>query len=293
MQRLQPYINAVADITNMEAAQKTLDAAKTLGSSAIASSKQVLETAKEYGLQALESAQSLGEHLRAADEEHCTLHPGRRPMARVCQTAEPPRAFLELQQREIAPRVEAALVRDGAPEDVQLSAASAPEQHKQVHFDLPLPPPPPPPFKHRSAEAATPQHRHRITYRSRTAEFGGSDMQQGLHRTQTAEFGRVDVHQAECRTQALDLGRLDEQSGAPTTWRFDAGDGLHLDIRATPGLRAMRTGKHLLPGEEFQVSEELHVQTGVLFLRLADGRGWVFDKKPGVGRMCFRTSAEA
>lgn len=66
-----------------------------------------------------------------------------------------------------------------------------------------------------------------------------------------------------------------------------------MDIRATPDVGAVRTGKQLLCGEEFQVSQELHGQDGVLYLQLADGRGWVFDSKPGVGRMCFRTSVKA
>lgn len=49
-----------------------------------------------------------------------------------------------------------------------------------------------------------------------------------------------------------------------------------------------RSGDLLHPGEVFRVSEE-HPDpagSGAILLRLADGRGWLFDRKPGVGTMC-------
>jgi hypothetical protein len=70
------------------------------------------------------------------------------------------------------------------------------------------------------------------------------------------------------------------------TWRFDAGDGMHIDIRAAPDLDGERTGKWVNTGETFEVSRELRDADGVTFLQLADGRGWLFDSKPGVGVMC-------
>lgn len=75
---------------------------------------------------------------------------------------------------------------------------------------------------------------------------------------------------------------------AVKTWRFDAGDGVHIDIRASPDLDGERTGKFVNPGETFEVSRELRDADGVTFLQLADGRGWLFDRKPGVGVMCAR-----
>lgn len=73
-------------------------------------------------------------------------------------------------------------------------------------------------------------------------------------------------------------------------WRFDAGDGLHMDIRALPDVRAPRTGQAVWPGEVFGVDHEEKGRDGILYLHLADGRGWVFAKKPGVGRMCVRVA---
>mmetsp|Transcript_17760 Transcript_17760/g.44975 ORF Transcript_17760/g.44975 Transcript_17760/m.44975 type:complete len:407 (-) Transcript_17760:371-1591(-) len=259
-QRLQPYINAVVAATNIEATQKTLEAAKTWGALAFKSSKQVLENAKEYGLQALVGVQSFGEQLRAADEEYCTIHPGRRQTPRARRTV------------ESEPSLE-------------------PEQRKQVRFDLSSSPPAQP-FEQHRAQAAFRQHPQQVAYRTKTADFGRSDMQQLAHRTQTAEFGTADMDQVACRTPLPRFGRPDE-SDAPTAWRFDAGDGLHMDIRAEPSVGAARTGERLFPGEEFQVSQELQDRDGVFHLRLADGRGWVFDKKPGIGKMCFRTSSSA
>merc|ERR1740121_583056 len=63
---------------------------------------------------------------------------------------------------------------------------------------------------------------------------------------------------------------------------------LPIDVRATPDLNGPRCASTLSPGEVFQVAEERASPDGVIFLRLADGRGWVFDKKPGAGNMCQR-----
>lgn len=56
-----------------------------------------------------------------------------------------------------------------------------------------------------------------------------------------------------------------------------------------------KTRNSLQPGEVFAVSEEVPAPEGcALFLRLADGRGWVFDRKPfrvfgsSFGMMCMR-----
>merc|ERR1712039_314647 len=70
-------------------------------------------------------------------------------------------------------------------------------------------------------------------------------------------------------------------------WRYDAGDGMHLDIRTEPDVDGNRNGSILSPGDMFEVSAELQGANGVTYLRLADGRGWAFDYKPGVGTMCL------
>eukprot|EP00933_Yihiella_yeosuensis_P018635 TRINITY_DN15227_c2_g1_i1.p1 TRINITY_DN15227_c2_g1~~TRINITY_DN15227_c2_g1_i1.p1 ORF type:complete len:955 (-),score=222.57 TRINITY_DN15227_c2_g1_i1:63-2927(-) len=73
-----------------------------------------------------------------------------------------------------------------------------------------------------------------------------------------------------------------------TLWRYSPEDGFHLDIRVVPMITGPRTGLALLAGEVFRVSQEHQGSDGVLYLKLADGRGWVFDKKDGVGSLCER-----
>eukprot|EP00429_Kryptoperidinium_foliaceum_P012197 CAMPEP_0176039084 /NCGR_PEP_ID=MMETSP0120_2-20121206/19373_1 /TAXON_ID=160619 /ORGANISM="Kryptoperidinium foliaceum, Strain CCMP 1326" /LENGTH=366 /DNA_ID=CAMNT_0017372479 /DNA_START=57 /DNA_END=1157 /DNA_ORIENTATION=+ len=71
-------------------------------------------------------------------------------------------------------------------------------------------------------------------------------------------------------------------------WMFNAGDGKHIDVRTHPDIGAPRAGGKVAPGERFAVSCELRGSDGVLYLQLADGRGWLFDHKPGYGQMCVR-----
>merc|ERR1711920_826136 len=66
-------------------------------------------------------------------------------------------------------------------------------------------------------------------------------------------------------------------------------DGKKLGVRATPDYNGPRTGANLIVGEQFDVCEERINFDGVIFLKLADGRGWAFDRKPGVGEMCVRS----
>lgn len=71
-------------------------------------------------------------------------------------------------------------------------------------------------------------------------------------------------------------------------WRYLSEDGMHVDIRASPWIDGPRTEYCLEHGEVFHVSQEWKGDDGVLYLELADGRGWVFDCKPGIGTMCVR-----
>mmetsp|Transcript_13634 Transcript_13634/g.48130 ORF Transcript_13634/g.48130 Transcript_13634/m.48130 type:complete len:501 (-) Transcript_13634:263-1765(-) len=77
-------------------------------------------------------------------------------------------------------------------------------------------------------------------------------------------------------------------SGKESVWRYDAGDEEPLVIRAEPAVDGKRTESALMPGTIFSVREEKVEEDGILYLSLADGRGWVFDRKPGVGTMCER-----
>jgi len=78
-------------------------------------------------------------------------------------------------------------------------------------------------------------------------------------------------------------------SSATTTWKFSPPQGFPLAIRKEPKIDSEMTVHVLNPWEIFQVSQELpDKQTHITFLKLADGRGWVFDAKPGAGRLCTR-----
>lgn len=75
------------------------------------------------------------------------------------------------------------------------------------------------------------------------------------------------------------------EASEPLRWRYIAPDGQErLAIRAYPGIDAPTTGGSLGSGEVFTVNQETPGDNGVLFLRLADGRGWVFNRKSGLSR---------
>lgn len=74
--------------------------------------------------------------------------------------------------------------------------------------------------------------------------------------------------------------------GRPSLWRYRPQNEASMGIRALPDIEAAMTKYCMQPGEAFEVSEERPGPAGVTFLRLADGRGWLFDRKPGVGTMC-------
>lgn len=69
-------------------------------------------------------------------------------------------------------------------------------------------------------------------------------------------------------------------------WRYRGDDNFVLAIRAGPSMDAAKSGNTLAPGDTFLVSEERRGADGILYLKLADGRGWVFERKPGVGVLC-------
>merc|ERR1711920_275293 len=66
-----------------------------------------------------------------------------------------------------------------------------------------------------------------------------------------------------------------------------------IDIRASPDTDGERTEHELNEGDVFHVSETIQGEDGVTYLKLADDRGWLFDKKPGVGVMCVQVEAAA
>jgi len=79
--------------------------------------------------------------------------------------------------------------------------------------------------------------------------------------------------------------------GSSQAWRCETGDNSPIAVRELPLINGPRTEFQLWPGEQFEVCEEQVGIDGVLYLKLRDGRGWVFDKKPGVGTMCVPIDA--
>eukprot|EP00930_Biecheleria_cincta_P085129 TRINITY_DN7454_c1_g1_i1.p1 TRINITY_DN7454_c1_g1~~TRINITY_DN7454_c1_g1_i1.p1 ORF type:complete len:479 (-),score=55.77 TRINITY_DN7454_c1_g1_i1:789-2225(-) len=76
--------------------------------------------------------------------------------------------------------------------------------------------------------------------------------------------------------------------GKESRWRFQPYDGLGIGIRAHPGIDAEQVGSTLTPGDVFDVTGEYQGLDGLLYLKIADGRGWAFDHKPNAGIMCVR-----
>jgi len=71
-------------------------------------------------------------------------------------------------------------------------------------------------------------------------------------------------------------------------WRYHGEDGYVLAIRSTPDIHGPKSGHTLQPGEVFRIKEKLQGGNGIRYLNLADGRGWVFEAKPGVGVLCSK-----
>lgn len=74
-------------------------------------------------------------------------------------------------------------------------------------------------------------------------------------------------------------------------WLYRPPDASTLVVRAEPRLEGALTRFALRPGEVVLVAEERVDSDGVTHLRLADGRGWVFDRRPGGAPICVREGA--
>lgn len=89
---------------------------------------------------------------------------------------------------------------------------------------------------------------------------------------------------------------LEQLQSRTQLWMYKPENGFSVAIRRTPSIgrdeEVDASGYQMRPGERFRVMETREGAGGVLFLRLADGRGWLFDRKPGVGRMCERVHEE-
>lgn len=97
------------------------------------------------------------------------------------------------------------------------------------------------------------------------------------------------VHSLPSPTGDSSESELDLASALPDarSWRYEPWNNKVIAIRRAPSLDSEFTDHVLHPNEAFKVQEERPGPDGILFLHLADGRGWVFDKKPE-GVMCVR-----
>lgn len=69
--------------------------------------------------------------------------------------------------------------------------------------------------------------------------------------------------------------------------------GRAIGVRELPDINSTRTGQQVLPGERFRVVDIRPGDGEQLYLRLADGRGWVFTHSGQDGRrLCTPISAE-
>lgn len=76
---------------------------------------------------------------------------------------------------------------------------------------------------------------------------------------------------------------------ADNLWIYQPDSGARaIAIRREPFIEGPRTAYTILSGQTFSVSEVREGADGIRYLKLADGRGWVFDKKPGAGQMCSK-----
>eukprot|EP00929_Paragymnodinium_shiwhaense_P097918 TRINITY_DN5948_c0_g2_i1.p1 TRINITY_DN5948_c0_g2~~TRINITY_DN5948_c0_g2_i1.p1 ORF type:complete len:2220 (-),score=660.83 TRINITY_DN5948_c0_g2_i1:77-6736(-) len=82
-----------------------------------------------------------------------------------------------------------------------------------------------------------------------------------------------------------------EIAGTGDLWVYQPPDGLPIAVRREPDVNAERTGMELQVGAQFRVTETLLGPGDVRYLRLADGRGWLFEKDPDVGVICRRVEA--
>eukprot|EP00931_Biecheleriopsis_adriatica_P092689 TRINITY_DN66480_c0_g1_i1.p1 TRINITY_DN66480_c0_g1~~TRINITY_DN66480_c0_g1_i1.p1 ORF type:complete len:895 (-),score=207.88 TRINITY_DN66480_c0_g1_i1:93-2777(-) len=71
-------------------------------------------------------------------------------------------------------------------------------------------------------------------------------------------------------------------------WLYSPPGKRDIAIRAVPDVEGPRTKLTLSPGQKFMVSEEHTGPDGLLYLKLADGSGWLFEKKLNSEVLCVR-----
>ncbi|CAK0910864.1 unnamed protein product [Prorocentrum cordatum] len=74
------------------------------------------------------------------------------------------------------------------------------------------------------------------------------------------------------------------------TWVYQPAKKAPITIETHPRKEGEHTAHKILPGTRFEVEEIQAGDDDILFLKLADGRGWVFDKHPEYGELCARVA---
>mmetsp|Transcript_145927 Transcript_145927/g.254597 ORF Transcript_145927/g.254597 Transcript_145927/m.254597 type:complete len:1018 (-) Transcript_145927:34-3087(-) len=77
-----------------------------------------------------------------------------------------------------------------------------------------------------------------------------------------------------------------------TYWKYAPENGKPIKPRTEPDINAAQQDMQIEHGTVVKVSKEQKGADGVLYLQLAEGGGWLFDNKPGVGTMCTQVTAD-
>lgn len=238
-----------------EIRERVLAAGKAASFSAMALTKDVVHSANDVGLRALEVTRAYSQHLKEYGEQVLAseFNPSRKPSP----------SCSKLPASMPAPDYDS----DVCIGDSLLGTYQLPDSGLAQR-------------QHRSASPARPP----LLPEGAVQPPASRPREASPDARARAARAAVSAHPSPVRPQPA----MEPQSPS-RLWRFDAGDGLHVDIRTTPDINGPRSGKWINPGEVFEVSRELQEsRDGVVYLQLADGRGWIFDRKPGVGFMCRR-----
>eukprot|EP00930_Biecheleria_cincta_P030002 TRINITY_DN20820_c0_g1_i1.p1 TRINITY_DN20820_c0_g1~~TRINITY_DN20820_c0_g1_i1.p1 ORF type:complete len:1638 (-),score=301.70 TRINITY_DN20820_c0_g1_i1:11-4405(-) len=96
-----------------------------------------------------------------------------------------------------------------------------------------------------------------------------------------------------CLVLPKDLTPLqDSEQDSSNSWVFNDGDDpSEISIRAEPSMDAEKTGDTISRGESVSISEELVGEDGITYLKLADGRGWIFNKLQDGTVLCSKSDS--
>lgn len=81
----------------------------------------------------------------------------------------------------------------------------------------------------------------------------------------------------------------DSEQDSSNCWEFTKTDGLAIGIRTEPAMDAEKTGDSISSGEIMSISEEVVGDDGVTYLKLADGRGWIFNQLQDGTVLCCKS----